>query len=81
MQNVVSLLVWNANACSISSLQDGRNVLHRAAVGGNVSMFDWLVKRFSLQPDQWSKVSRCMCLRYVTEAMYALIAYYTTVHG
>ena len=41
----------------ISSLQDGQNVLHRAAASGNVSLFDWLVKRFSLQPDQWSKAS------------------------
>ena len=48
-------LTVTAIACSVSFVQDGQNILHRAATGGNVSLFDWLVKRYGLQPDQWSR--------------------------
>ena len=41
---------------TMSSLQDGETVLHRAALGGNIDLVDWLVKEHGLDIQQLSEV-------------------------
>ena len=37
--------------------QDGGTLLIPAAESDNTMLFDWLVKRYQLVPNQWSEVS------------------------
>ena len=37
--------------------QDGGSLLLPAAESGNMEVFDWLVYKYKLSPDQWSEVS------------------------
>ena len=37
--------------------QDGGSLLLPAAESGSTEVFDWLVHRYKLSPDQWSEVS------------------------
>ena len=36
--------------------QDGGSLLIPAAQSGNLALFDWMVEKFKLSPQQWSEV-------------------------
>ena len=61
---ISTILVPNASKMHLFLLQNNATDLFSAACSGNIDLFDLLVERFDLSPDQWREVSNtsaCGC--------------------